>query len=169
MNLTKYKIVVAGDSASARDSIVDILRGGGARDIIRARDGAEAFDRVCSGRPHALILDLDLLHDTVRMVRQVRLSAFSLQRELPVIALTAYATRAQILLMRNAGATEILSKPISSGLLLARLEEALTRPRAFIESALYTGPDRRRPGATAHDGPRRRADDKRDTLEIDVA
>jgi CheY-like chemotaxis protein len=159
MNPSTCKFIVAGDSASARDSIIDILRGAGAREIARARDGAEAFDLVARRKPHALILDLELLHDTVRTVRQVRLSPFSLQRELPVIALTAYATRAQIMLIRNAGATAILSKPISSGMLLARLKEALTNPRPFIESALYTGPDRRRPGAIPYDGPLRRFDD----------
>jgi DNA-binding response OmpR family regulator len=44
---------------------------------------------------------------------------------------------------REAGVTEIIAKPFSSAALMARISNALEKPRPFISSEGYSGPCRR--------------------------
>ncbi|PKQ04625.1 MAG: hypothetical protein CVT73_13145 [Alphaproteobacteria bacterium HGW-Alphaproteobacteria-12] len=63
---------------------------------------------------------------------------------IPVIYLTTKRERGAIIAARDAGVTEILSKPFSAKQLTDRIEAVLTRPREIVRSSAFTGPDRRR-------------------------
>ena len=63
---------------------------------------------------------------------------------------------------RDAGITEFLAKPITAGHLFARIAEIVERPRAFVRSETYFGPDRRRNRAEGDAGPWRREEDFED-------
>jgi two-component system chemotaxis response regulator CheY len=63
---------------------------------------------------------------------------------------------------RDAGATEILAKPCTPKAIYARLAAIVERPRPFVKSPSYAGPDRRRRIDT--DIPRER---RADSHEID--
>lgn len=163
-------VVVANDHKGSRDIILGILKSGGATDIRFAEDGGEAFRLICMRPPGLVILDLELPHDGVTTLRQIRRAESSPDRRLPVIMMTAYATKARIEAMRDSGATEIVTKPLTAARLLSRIDAVLTHPRLFIETEAYIGPDRRRFKAPNFEGPFRRAGDKRlDVFEIDVA
>jgi two-component system chemotaxis response regulator CheY len=49
-----------------------------------------------------------------------------------------------VLAARDAGANEFMAKPFSVKGVAKRLEEVIRRPRPFIRSSVYFGPDRRR-------------------------
>ena len=61
-----------------------------------------------------------------------------------ILVVTGHSDQKRVLAARDAGATEILAKPISIKTLHDRLVWVLQNPRAFIKSGEYTGPDRRR-------------------------
>jgi hypothetical protein len=63
---------------------------------------------------------------------------------------------------RDAGVTELLAKPVTAGHLFARIAEIVERPRAFVRTDTYFGPDRRRHRAEGYPGPWRRAEDFED-------
>ena len=73
--------------------------------------------------------------------------------------LTSQATPSHIAAARDAGVTEILSKPLVVRQLLERLHAVVHHPRVFIRTDSYFGPDRRRRTAAGYAGPRRRLED----------
>ena len=65
--------------------------------------------------------------------------------------------RVQVEAARNAGVTDVLARPISAATVKRKLLQAIVRPRAFIASTEFFGPDRRGKERIQHKGPERRA------------
>lgn len=167
MRLQHLSAIVADDQKSSRDIAIEILRSTGMRDIRQARDGAEAFNLVRAKAPDLLILDLEMPKDGLTALRQIRSAPDSPNRQVAVIMMTGLTTHDRIVAMRDAGANEILAKPLSSAKLLGRIQNILLSPRPFIEAASYVGPDRRRGPIRSYAGPFRRASDRlNDVFEI---
>ena len=49
-----------------------------------------------------------------------------------------------IIMARDTGVTEVISKPFSPDQVFQKLENAINNPRAFIDVEEYVGPNRRR-------------------------
>ncbi|MBO6633648.1 MAG: response regulator, partial [Parvibaculum sp.] len=62
----------------------------------------------------------------------------------PIIMVSGHTDLASVERARDIGVTEFLSKPISARSLYERLIQVLDRPRQFVETPTYRGPDRRR-------------------------
>ena len=77
---------------------------------------------------------------------------------MPVVYVTHLRTQESILNARDAGVTEILSKPYSFQQLVTRMEAAILKPRELIRSEKFVGPDRRRRRGDAPTERRRAAD-----------
>jgi two-component system chemotaxis response regulator CheY len=103
-----------------------------------------------------------MLNDTlapmngVAVVKALRAAAEGLNRDTPVIMMSASPDAADIAAARDAGITEFLRKPFATQHIESRLVAILTAPRAFIEAKAFVGPDRRRKRA-GHKGGERRA------------
>jgi len=67
---------------------------------------------------------------------------------------------------RDRGVTEFLAKPVTARAILDRLSAVIYRPRPFITTSDYFGPDRRRRTSEAYEGPRRRSTEMANTLEL---
>jgi FixJ family two-component response regulator len=70
--------------------------------------------------------------------------------------ITGHAEKKRVLAARDAGVSEFLVKPITAKALHSRVLSAVAKPRPFIRTAQYFGPDRRRHADKAHTGPERR-------------
>jgi CheY-like chemotaxis protein len=113
--------------------------------IWEAADGREALERLSLTPIDLAICDIDMQPmDGIEFTRFVRTSPDSPNAFLPIIICTGYADLEHIEAARDAGATEILRKPISPQTLYSRLQAATDHPRPFISSPGYAGPDRRR-------------------------
>lgn len=165
--LQHLSAVIADDRNTSRQIIADMLRGAGMRDIRLAADGRQALAEICARPPSFLVLDCEMPHAGLITLRHVRASTVDAIRRLPVIMITACTTRARIEAMRDAGASEILTKPLTPAKLFARIDAAVANPRPFIDEATFVGPDRRRVAINDYAGPFRRAgDSKPDVFEI---
>lgn len=87
----------------------------------------------------------------------VRNSPHSPDSHIPIIVCTGHAKIDQICSARDAGANEILRKPITVNSIYERIRAVVERPRPFVRSADYYGPDRRRRDLPFQ-GPDRRID-----------
>lgn len=157
MRLQHLSAIIADDMKSSRDIVLDILKTTGMRDIRQAEDGGEAFALIRERAPDLLFLDLEMPYDGIRTLRQIRTAPHSPDKRLAVIIMTAYATPTRLLAMRDAGVTEVVSKPLTSAKLFGRINAVLLNPRQFIEAPSYVGPDRRRVRIHHYTGPMRRA------------
>lgn len=153
-------ILVVDDNAHHRAIVIEILRSAGIWDVATARNGMEALESLRSRRPKAILLDWMMEQiDGPTFVRLLRRSENVLARTIPVIMVTAKARHEDVAEARNCGVDEYLAKPISAGALLQKLEEVLLRPRRFVDSAVYSGPCRRRKHGADYVGPKRRRAD----------
>lgn len=98
--------------------------------------------------------------DGLEMVRQLRRDADSPVPFLPVIIVTSEITRERVAQALQAGVHEILVPPLTPKAVEARLREIVERPRKFVRSGEYFGPDRRRQVRAGYAGPFRRTDDR---------
>ncbi|GGH03005.1 MAG TPA: hypothetical protein DF715_16375 [Oceanicaulis sp.] len=64
-------------------------------------------------------------------------------RRAPVIALGNNSQMREIERARDAGVNAFLLRPVSPAALFARLEETTSRPRPYVETETFAGPDRR--------------------------
>ncbi len=108
-------------------------------------DAAEAYVDLRRSLPDILITDwLMELGDGLGHVRQVREEEDSPNPYLPIILLTAHTEQHRVIAARDAGVTEILAKPVSIKGLYTRIIEIVERPRPFVKTKHFFGPDRRR-------------------------
>jgi CheY-like chemotaxis protein len=109
-------------------------------------------------------LDLLIFHwrahhkDGLLLVRQIRADFEGPVRLMPIVVMAAEGgERRQEALA--AGASEFVPMPFTPAAFLGKLQEAVFRPRPFIEAKSYTGPDRRRRLLARKDAPKRRKSD----------
>jgi len=159
--------VVADDQRTSRGVVTEILRSVGMRDIRHAGDGAEALHLCMARRPSFVLIDLEMSNDGIRSLRQIRRSECHGLRRVPVTMLTAAATRSIVESMRDAGANEIIVKPLTTAKLLGRIQNSLLHTRPFVDCTSYVGPERRRTNSQPYRGPfRRESDGLSDVMEI---
>jgi CheY-like chemotaxis protein len=98
--------------------------------------------------------------DGLSLLKWVRMSKDSPDRFLPVIMISGYVDRGYLEKARDLGVTEFLAKPFSVTTVAQKIEAVIERPRPFIRTDNYFGPDRRRskPGKFAGQERRQQAE-----------
>ncbi|MBU0799495.1 MAG: response regulator [Alphaproteobacteria bacterium] len=82
---------------------------------------------------------------------------------LPVIICSAYASRELVEQSRDAGANEVIVKPVSAAKLAQRILHVIDNPRPYVRTAEFFGPDRRRKVEP------QRGEDRRKTKPEDIS
>jgi CheY-like chemotaxis protein len=158
------RVLLLEDNMSMRTIIHTILQGLGGFEVYEAADTVSASRIVRERRIDLALVDFQLERgDGVQFVRDIRRSPADELRFLPIIMVTGHSERLRVEEARDAGVSEFVAKPLTAQALMARLEAAVMRPRPFVSSADYFGPDRRRRRAGVYAGPFRRADDPQRT------
>lgn len=138
-------------------SVLDTL---GVGRIIKADDGEKGFATFCAENPDIIIADWHMVPMSgIEMVNKVRTDKASPNKTIPIIMMTGYSAMPRIEEARDTGATEFLVKPFSAGDLARRIAYVINKPRDFIETSEYFGPDRRRRIIEGYKGPFRRSSD----------
>ena len=158
--LATLHVLVVDDNAHMRSIVVAILRGIGIGTVKEAADGADGLEVMRSGVPDIVITDLNMDPidglDFTKMVRTAKDSPFPF---VPIIMMTGHTERSKVAAARDAGINELLAKPISARTLMDRIVAVVDKPRAFVKTASYVGPCRRRTETKEFSGPWRRKDD----------
>lgn len=138
-----------------------VLQSAGIRKVREAADGAAALEIL---REHAIdlaIVDFNMFPlDGVEFTRLVRNSPDSANPYLPIIMMTGHSEKSRVYEARDAGVTEFVVKPITAKAILDRIQAVIFKPRPFVKTDGYFGPDRRRVQLATFTGPWRRAQDK---------
>jgi CheY-like chemotaxis protein len=141
----RLTMLVVEESAYMARVVIDVLKSLGVEKIHLARTGDEALHILASYRlDMALIDDLEPPLDGLALVKTLRKAPTLSDKAMPVVFMISKARTSSILEARDAGVTEIISKPFSAGQLIARIDTMLTKPRPLVESEGFVGPDRRR-------------------------
>lgn len=155
--LKDIHILVAEDVAPMMALTVSALYEFGCEKVYRAQEGGEAYEMFVYYKPDIVITDLMMEPvDGLQLLNKIRKDPTSPNTSVPVIIMTALGNRIHVELARDSGMTEFLAKPFNLVDLKKRLLKIIERPRPFIESEQYTGPDRRRKPNLRPNGPGRR-------------
>jgi CheY-like chemotaxis protein len=160
--LDKLSVLVLDDSETMRKLLKTMLRSFGVGKVKAAEDGGAALQLIRAGRSVDIaIADLQMKPmDGLAFLKELRTAEDSPAPMLPVILMTAHSERHLIEAARDAGVTEAVAKPVSPLALWQRIEAVIERPRAFIRSPNYIGPDRRRRTDPNYAGLERRKSDE---------
>lgn len=158
VSLDRVRFLLVDDNVHMMNIVKTMLRGFGAEKIFEAKTANEALERLRHDPIDIVVLDY-LLGDTdgTDFCRRLRTAPDSPAPFVPVIMLTAHSERSRVQSARDAGATEFCAKPVTAADLLRKVAAVIDRPRPFVRTGSYFGPDRRRAAESGHAGPERRA------------
>ena len=160
--LERIRLLIVDDNAFSRKLIKSVVQQFGAREIHESENGERAMEDVKSFKPDIIIADWVMSPiDGLEFVHWLRENPNSPAPFTPVIMVSAYSHLSSIMQARDSGINEFLVKPISAKALMMRLQAVIEKPRQFIRTDGYFGPDRRRKDLP-HRGPERRADRRAD-------
>ena len=159
-------LLIIDDSAQMRTIVGTVLSAVGIRNLHHAPDGKEAL-RILSQRPVDLVYvdyEMPVMNglDFISAVRALETK----ERYLPIIMLTGHSALDRLYMARDRGVTEFLRKPVTSSAILERLNTVILKPRGFVSTPRYFGPDRRRRSPDSYLGPMRRQSDAGATLQL---
>ena len=161
-NLENLNILLVEDNKHMQLLIKEILRSFRIKAVRVADDGADAIKEMRTFAVDLIICDWNMQPiDGLEFVRMIRTSSDSSNPYVPVIMLTGHTETNRVLEARDAGITEFLAKPVSAKGLYQRICMVIERPRQFIKTRTYAGPDRRRIPSTEKTNKGRRAQDKK--------
>ncbi|MBW8302980.1 MAG: response regulator [Brevundimonas sp.] len=159
-SLAALQILLIDDNPHMRTIASAVLKSAGIRKVVEASDGGSGLQML---RDHAIdlaIVDYNMFPlDGVEFTRLVRNSPDSANPYLPIIMMTGHSGKQRVYEARDAGVTEFLVKPITAKAVLDRIQSVIWKPRPFVKTDGYFGPDRRRVSPPGFRGPFRRATD----------
>lgn len=138
-------VLVADDSAYMRQLLASLLHALGVGMVHVASDGKQALECFIEHEPELVITDAAMKPiDGFTLAEKLRGMDRGFLGMVPIIMVSGHTDQASIERARDIGVSEFLSKPVSPNALYQRLIAAIDRPRPFIDSPTYRGPDRRR-------------------------
>ncbi len=156
-NLSRLNFLIVDDNKHMRNLVLSILRSLGAKTCVEASDGADAFRELRGFPADVIICDWNMTPiDGLDFTRMVRNSKDTPNPFVPIIMLTGHTQSNRVVEARDAGVNEFLAKPISAHALYTKINAIIERPRQFVRSKDYFGPDRRRHENPSFQGPERR-------------
>ncbi len=153
-------ILVVEDNQPMLEITKTLLTTFGVGTVHGAKDGDAGFAAYCKHKPDIVIADWMMKPvDGISLARRIRNDPASPNHFVPIILMTGFSEMRRVIQARDAGVTEFLVKPFTARDLFKRLTQIIERPRQFVRSEDFFGPDRRRKTANEYHGPMRRLND----------
>lgn len=152
LDLSRLGVLVVEDNGYIRQTLENLLQYFEFGRIATAKNGEDAIDHMKNlggasniRAPDIIISDLVMSPiNGLLFLRWVRTANESANRMVPFIMLSGAADEAYVQSARDLGATEFLAKPFSAASLYGHIVKVIERPRQFVTTTKYFGPDRRR-------------------------
>lgn len=163
MDLSATRILLVEDNRQMTELVRSVLAGFGARDVEVTTNPREAWSRLEFQAFDLMIVDRTF-HDSdgLDLVRRIRRPGETTAAFLPILMLTGSGERSVVAAARDAGVSEYLVKPFTVTAFYERMMALIHRPRPFVQTPSYFGPDRRRRQDPDYRGPERRSDGRRE-------
>lgn len=117
----------------------------GSSDALTARTPAEALEIIARQKRNLLLIEIGTDPAiSMELIRAIRRGQGNVPRNLPVIAMTGAPTKLLAEQLRDLGVNEILVVPVTAQHLTDRIKSVFEKPRDWVLTQHYVGPDRRR-------------------------
>lgn len=159
-NFDRVRILVIEDNQPMLEICRTLLLTFGVGEVLTAKNGEEGFRIFCRENPDIVLADWMMEPtDGISMTRRIRNESVSPNQYVPIILMTGFSEKKRVVQARDAGVTEFLVKPFTARDLYKRISQIIERPRQFVRSGGFFGPDRRRKVDDAFNGPLKRNSD----------
>ncbi len=143
--LDRVRILLVEDRGELRTLVRTMLGEIGFNTVETAAEGGEAYRRFCAHPADLVITDLRMKPlDGLSLTRMIRSAPESPNRAVPILVLSGDSTEDAVSAARDAGATDFLTRPFSTDTLFHHLCRIIQKPRPFVQTSFYAGPNRRR-------------------------
>ncbi len=133
MNVGSVRVLVIDDESAIR-RFLRVALSSSAYTVLEAATGREGISAAATGKPDVVILDLGLPDiDGVEVIRLLRQWS-----QVPIVILSVRGSEADKIAALDAGADDYLTKPFSTGELLARLRAARRRATQSESGPVFT-------------------------------
>jgi len=164
-NSQKISILVVEDIEIMMKLMVSVLETLGIEMIYTANNGKDAFEIFCQYKPDIVLTDWHMVPSNgLDLIQKIRTKSNFPHKNVPIILMTGYSAMSRVAQARDVGTTEFLVKPFSAQDLSRRISYVINKPRDFIETSDFCGPDRRRNLNNPYQGVLRRYDDEHHAL-----
>jgi two-component system, chemotaxis family, chemotaxis protein CheY len=137
-NFSLLSFLIVDDQPFSRRLVRSMLQGFGSREVYESANGVEAFELARAVMPSMIITDLIMpIFDGMRFLKMVK-APQSPARNVPVIVLSGYLTKAAALTVKDAGADELLVKPVSPKALYDHIARIVWRQKQASVPAIQT-------------------------------
>ncbi len=163
-------VLIVEDNQPMLDLAKSLLLTFGVGVVHSAKHGEEGFSLFCKENPDVVVADWMMKPmDGISLARRIRNDPASPNQFAPVILMTGFSEKRRVEQARDAGITEFLVKPFNARDLYRRIAQIIERPRQFVRSEDFFGPDRRRKSSKKYGGELRRETDISDgDYEVEI-
>lgn len=144
VNLEQASVLLVDDNPQALDILASIIQGFGVREQIRCGSALDATEILRRRMVDLILVDCAMPemdgYDFVKWLRRETPAPTCLT---PVIMLTGHAAPSKVHKSRDCGASFVVTKPLTPGVLLQRILWLANDEREFVKAPNYVGPDRR--------------------------
>ncbi len=143
LTLKNLHILVVEDLDPMRKLISHCLKMLDVGEISTAKNGADGYELYKRGKPDIIITDWVMPEMTgIEMVRKIRRSPNSPQKDIPIIMMTGYCAKERIVEALENGINSFLIKPFSAKDVSKRIAHIINNPPDFVITDKYAGPER---------------------------
>lgn len=145
INLQDIRVLILDEKGHGRSLLRSLLLSLGLQRIVALTNTTEALAVLRDERFDLMFLDeLAGPLNPVAFIKALRRDLSTRDVTMPVVLVSAGAGRRQIMLARDAGANDVISKPVSAETVERKLRTLLFAPQTFVTAKTFMGPDRRR-------------------------
>lgn len=173
----RVNVLLAEDSQFIRSLLISSLKVLGVGNVFAVEHGGDAINflqRVKHEPMKVGVQQIDIVIsnwemspiDGMMFLRWVRRHKDSPDRFVPFLLITSYTEPERVLQAREMGVTDMLAKPFTVKHIGEKLVSIIERPRQFVHTADYFGPDRRRQNLNIDGADRRILTDKSEGVEV---
>lgn len=159
------KVLLVEDNQAMMMLTKSLLNSFGIVKILTAPSADKGYEIFRSTNPDLVITDWMLKpRDGIDLTTKIRADETSPNHFVPIIMMTGFSEAARVIGARDSGVTEFLVKPFNARDLYRRIAQVIEKPRQFVRSEDFFGPDRRRKKSMQYVGPERRFDEKEEVF-----
>lgn len=167
-DFSTFRVLVVDDFFFITDLVSSTLQEMGIGKVLKAENGLYAKERLKNYNLVQSINNIDVIildwlmpqMNGPELLKWIREHKSDTIKFLPVIICSAYTSTKFVEKARDMGATEVMVKPVSAEKLAARIQHVIEKPRPFIKTSDFFGPDRRRKEIKFKGDDRRKLDSK---------
>lgn len=154
----RARILLIEDHPPTAVTLQAILQALGFSKVTLATNMGTGIEALKTAAFDLILCDFQLgIVNGLMLMRMIRQAGGLANPNVPIVMITAHADSERVTEALKAGVDDFLVKPVQPEVIARCLGSLLERPRSFVKSKDYAGPDRRRKSAA--DNPGRRNED----------